>query len=204
MMAEQYRYPPIDTDSSQPEIVQTQPTAARENLAAAFDPSAVVMEVCTILSLNIGASFAIILEEENSGGANVVNGDRDECESAIRILILNARDALPGTGEICVRITSEWFDSNTGDFSAGAYVRISVAYIGVHEMRGSRACAQEIPRSPGEIEFSSQREENTIRALATQNDVIISVRNESGEKTVSLWYRQAPDNWSQATSETRN
>lgn len=101
----------------------------------ATDPAAAVSSVCQLLSRTLGSGHRLRCEVEAEGMPALVRGDRGGLEAAVMNLAVNARDAMPGGGEVVVRAAPERLAGGAGRPAAGLapglYVRVSVADTGV-------------------------------------------------------------------------
>lgn len=102
-------------------------------LPQALDPNAVIHDVQTMLRRVIGAH--IQLEARLSPEVGAINVDRSQLEQILMNLAVNARDAMPGGGQLTIETTRLEFDSDYAkthpDVSPGSYVMLAVSDSGI-------------------------------------------------------------------------
>ena len=93
-----------------------------------LDPNALVKQVSEMLPPVLGADIALNLELDPNLGR--VKADPTQLEQVIMNLVFNARDAMPGGGELTIEtsnctLDSDWVRSHPG-IESGSYVRLGV------------------------------------------------------------------------------
>ncbi|GAA0569957.1 ATP-binding protein [Craurococcus roseus] len=115
--------------------------AGKDDAEPATDPAEAVSSVCQLLSRTLGAPHRLRCYMEAGGLPALVRGDRGELEAAVMNLAVNARDAMPGGGEVAVRAAPERVSGGAGRaggagrpperLAPGLYARVSVSDTGV-------------------------------------------------------------------------
>jgi signal transduction histidine kinase len=113
--------------------------ATREGAAGMCDPAATVAAACGLLQSALGPQYR--LEQRLADGLpRQVGANPAELDSAVVNLIVNARDAMPGGGEIVVAMRAVGAAPALPD---GAYVELSVTDTGVGMDAATQARAME-------------------------------------------------------------
>lgn len=90
-----------------------------------LDPIEVVEGLHALLARTAGERIALLIEAE--AGVGLCLADRNQLESAVLNLVINARDAIAGPGTVTVSLCTEWLSASAeGCPPAGHYVRIAV------------------------------------------------------------------------------
>ncbi len=95
------------------------------------DPAAVIADLRDLLDRAAGGSVAIDIDALPGGGPVCV--DRNQLESALLNLVVNARDAMPGGGRIAVRVAPRAVGAKEAaeyDVTPGVFIAISVSDTG--------------------------------------------------------------------------
>jgi signal transduction histidine kinase len=112
----------------------------QEGTNPSVHPAETVSSVTRLLSSTLGAGCRVRYMEEPEGLPALVRGDRRGLEGAIMNLAVNARDAMPGGGDVVIRLAPERVTphgdddpdrpSAAAELAPGLYVRISVTDTG--------------------------------------------------------------------------
>jgi PAS domain S-box-containing protein len=99
--------------------------ARRQELKAErIDVAQLVIGMRELLQRSIGPEWQIDLDFPDDLPA--VSADANQLEMALLNLAVNARDAMPGGGEVCIRAEPRELAGRTGDLNPGRYVMLSV------------------------------------------------------------------------------
>ncbi|ODP36408.1 PAS domain S-box protein [Sphingomonas turrisvirgatae] len=99
--------------------------ARRQELKAErVDVAQLVVGMRELLQRSIGPEWRIDLAFPDHLPA--VSADVNQLEMALLNLAVNARDAMPGGGEVCIRAEPRELLTNSGELNPGHYVRLSV------------------------------------------------------------------------------
>ena len=104
----------------------------RQELApVATDVNRIVSDVEDLIRRSVGAH--VTLNIIGAGGLWTTMVDRNQLENAILNLCINARDAMPGGGQITVETSNKWLDqqiAESRDMAPGQYVAVCVTDTG--------------------------------------------------------------------------
>jgi signal transduction histidine kinase len=175
-------------------------TEAADGTEPVLEPIATVTEVCHLLSTTLGSKHR--LRFDVAAGPALVRGDRTELERAVMNLVVNARDATPGGGQIVVRVAPERVagSETTGDPQAGcperlqpgSYIRISVTDTG-------QGMTPEVLSRAGVLFFTTKpRGKGTGLGLAATRSFVeraggcLAIESAEGRGTsVTMWLPEA-------------
>jgi PAS domain S-box-containing protein len=93
-----------------------------------IDVNALVGDMTEIIGRALGE--AIDLETELASDARPVYADRNQLESVLLNLVVNARDAMPEGGRLCIRTGNEDVAGVSADVGPGSYVTLTVSDTG--------------------------------------------------------------------------
>ena len=167
--------------------------ARREALRAEpIDVAALLAELGDLLAHAIGPTIRIHIDA--AGAPDRVLADRGQLETVLLNLATNARDAMPGGGDLMVSARSVALDreADSPRLGAGRYLRLSVADTGTGIDRSTLARAAEPffttkPKGRGTGLGLSM-----AKTFAEQSGGALEIDSEPGRgTTVTLWLRQA-------------
>lgn len=173
------------------------PDKGRENEPIkVIDPVAAMSRVSEMLPRFLGRKYRLRCELVDDLPASM-RGDLAEFELAVMNLAVNARDAMPNGGEICIQVASERVGEAFGDLGGvhhrvvllpGPYVRISVSDKGV-------GMSPEVLAHAGELFFTTKPQGRGTglglagaRGFAERAGGNLSIESEEGHgTTVTIW-----------------
>lgn len=173
------------------DVARRDPVGDGTGAAALADPGAAVAGVCQLLSRTLGAGYRVRCEVEE-GTPLLIRGDRAGLEAAVMNLVVNARDAMPGGGEVLVRVAPENVSSgpprHPAGLAPGFHARVSVADSGA-------GMAPEVLARAGELFFTTKpRGKGTglglagARGFAERAGGALRIESAPGRgTTVTLW-----------------
>jgi signal transduction histidine kinase/CheY-like chemotaxis protein len=95
----------------------------------AVDIAALVGDATEIITRTIGPQIPVRVEVP--AGLPMARADPNQLELALLNLAVNARDAMPGGGQLIIAADAQTLDEPDADLGPGSYVRLSVADSGI-------------------------------------------------------------------------
>jgi two-component system NtrC family sensor kinase len=159
------------------------------DMPTATNPAEAVQEVCDLLARSLGHAHRLRCDVQVEGLPKLVRGDRAGLEVAVMNLVANSRDAMPGGGEIVVRIVPCLVAGpHPAGLVPGSYAHVSVTDAG-------SGMAPEVLARAGEAFFTTKpRGKGTGLGLAGARGFderaggALRVESEQGTgTTVGIW-----------------
>jgi signal transduction histidine kinase len=169
--------------------------AAAETRATS-DPLVVVRTAIELLERTIGSKWNIRLQMEPTGVPQLVHGEPAEFEVALLNLALNARDAMPGGGEILILAGQESINGSSPvkpeGLDPGHYARVAVCDTGVGMDAATLARATEAFFTTKTAEGGTGLGLSTVGTFARSIGGALRVASAGPNRgtTVTLWLPQ--------------
>lgn len=151
-----------------------------------IDVMALVADMRGLLQRTIGPSWQIDISFPASLSA--VSADVNQLEMALLNLAVNARDAMPGGGRICIEGVDQEVIGTVGELASGRYVRLSVIDQGTGMDAETLARATEPFFTTKGVGKGTGLGLSMIHGFAKQNGGMLQIESEPGRGTrAHIW-----------------
>ena len=153
----------------------------------AVDIAGLIDGIVDLIRRSLGPTIKVVLEVP--GGLEPARVDPNQLELALLNLSINARDAMPGGGQLTITVASTEVDErNAVGLVAGRYVRIVASDTGVGMDKATLARATEPFFSTKGVGKGTGLGLSMIHGLAAQSGGTLTLASEPGRGTsVELW-----------------
>ena len=153
----------------------------------AVDIAALIEGLVDLIRRSLGPTIRVVLEVP--GDLPSARVDPNQLELALLNLAINARDAMPGGGQLTITVAGATLDDrNTTGLAAGRYVRILASDTGIGMDKATLARATEPFFSTKGVGKGTGLGLSMIHGLAAQSGGTLTLASEPGRGTrVELW-----------------
>jgi signal transduction histidine kinase len=153
----------------------------------AVDIAALIEGLVDLIRRSLGPTIRVVLEVP--GDLPSARVDPNQLELALLNLAINARDAMPGGGQLTITVADATLDErNTTGLAAGRYIRILATDTGIGMDKATLARATEPFFSTKGVGKGTGLGLSMIHGLAAQSGGTLTLASEPGRGTrVELW-----------------